>query len=92
MVEVFAVVRTGDGLTVTTTEYGFPGQLPETDVGVMMYVTVPEEDPLGLVSTWLMVEPEPAVAPVIEPVTVPMVQENVLGTVAVKAIFVLLPL
>jgi hypothetical protein len=39
-----------------------------------------------------MVEPEPAIAPVILPVIVPIVHEKVLGAVAVKAIFVLIPL
>jgi len=47
---------------------------------------------LGLVSIWLIVEPEPKVAPVIPPVTVPTVQLKVDGTLEVKAIFGLVPL
>ena len=47
---------------------------------------------LGLVSTWLMVLPDPALAPVMPPVIVPMVQVNVLGTVAVRLIFGPVPL
>ena len=39
-----------------------------------------------------MLDPDPAVAPVIPPVTVPIVQAKVLGAVADKAIFVLIPL
>jgi hypothetical protein len=37
-------------------------------------------------------DPLPALAPVIPPVIVPMVQEKLLGRVAVKVIFGLLPL
>lgn len=42
-----------------------------------------------MLSTWLMVLPDPAVAPVMPPVTVPMVQVKVLGVVAVSAMLVL---
>jgi hypothetical protein len=40
---------------------------------------------LGLVSVWLMVVPDPAVAPVMLPVIVPIVHANELGAVAVRA-------
>ena len=39
----------------------------------------------------MIVAAEPALAPVIPPVTVPIVKVNVLGTLAVKLIFVLSP-
>ena len=39
-----------------------------------------------------MVEPEPALAPVVPPVIVPIVHANVLAALAVRLIFVLLPL
>ena len=39
-----------------------------------------------------MVEPEPALAPVVPPVIVPIVHVNVLAALAVRLIFVLLPL
>jgi hypothetical protein len=65
---------------------------PFNDVGVTMYSTEPEEDALGLLSTWLMRLPLPAVAPVIPPVTVPTVQVNVLGAVALNEILGLPPL
>ena len=47
---------------------------------------------LGLVSVWLIVEPEPALAPVILPVIVPIVHVKVLAMLAVKLMFMLLPL
>ena len=47
---------------------------------------------LGLVNTWLIVDPELALAPVIPPVIVPTVHVNVLATLAVKEIFGLVPL
>jgi hypothetical protein len=45
-----------------------------------------------LVSVWLRVVPDPALAPVIPPVFVPIVQVNVLGTEAVNVVFGLVPL
>lgn len=45
-----------------------------------------------MVSAWLMVEPELALAPLIPPVIVPIVQVKVLAKVAVKPIFVVVPL
>jgi hypothetical protein len=83
---------TGVGFTVTVIVNGDPAQFPVVDVGVTIYCTVPEVVPLGLVRTWLMVEPVPALAPVIPPVMVPMFQEKVLGVEAVSAILGLVPL
>jgi hypothetical protein len=62
--------------------------LPPVDVGVTRYCTVPAVVLLGLISVWAIVLPEAALAPVIPPVIVPIVQANVLGAVAVKGIFV----
>lgn len=87
MVEVFAVVTTGVGYTVTVMVYAGPAQLPVTDVGVTIYCKVPADELLGLFNTWLMVLPDPALAPVIPPVMVPTVQVKVLGAEAVSAIF-----
>jgi hypothetical protein len=42
---------------------------------------------LGLVKVWLMVLPDPALAPVMPPTIVPIVQLNVLGALAVSEIF-----
>jgi hypothetical protein len=42
----------------------------------------------GLVSVWAIVDPLPAEAPVIPPVTVPTVHVNVLAALAINAIFV----
>lgn len=47
---------------------------------------------LGLVSVCAMVEPDPAVAPVMLPVIVPIVQVKVLGAVAASAMLVAVPL
>ena len=47
---------------------------------------------LGLFSTWLMLLPEPALAPVMPPVMVPTVQVKVLGAEAVREIFGLVAL
>lgn len=61
-------------------------------MGVTIYCTVPGVVLLGLFSTWAMVLPEPALAPVMLPVMVPMVQLNVLGAEAVNGILVATPL
>jgi hypothetical protein len=90
---VFAVVTDGVGLTVTVIVYGAPGQVVlAVDVGVTMYWTVPAALLLGLFKVWAIVAPLPALAPVMPPVIVPIVQVNVLGAVAVKEIFVAVPL
>jgi uncharacterized protein Usg len=65
------VVTFGVGLTVTTILSAVPGQ--EFAVGVTIYVTVPAVVP-GLVSVCAMVVPFDAVAPIIPPVIVPIVQ------------------
>jgi hypothetical protein len=59
------------------------------EVGVTIYWTLPETFP-GFVNVWAMVEPDPAVAPVIPPAIVPIVHVNVLGILAVRAILVAL--
>jgi hypothetical protein len=93
MVAVAAFVTTGLGFTVTVMVNGAGGvQLPVTDVGVTMYCTEPAVALEGLVNTWLMVLPDPAVAPVIPPVIVPMVHEKLLAVVDVSAMFGLAPL
>jgi hypothetical protein len=62
------------------------------DVGVTRYSTDPIVVVPGLVSIWLMIAPDPAVAPVIPPVIVPTVQVNELGADAVSPIPALVPL
>lgn len=72
--DVFAVVTTGVGLTVTVIVYGVPVQaVAAVEVGVTMYSTVPAVLLLGLFNVCTMVAPEPAAAPVMPPVIVPMV-------------------
>jgi hypothetical protein len=53
-----------------------------------MYCTVPAVALLGLFNVCAIVLPLPALAPVIPPVIVPIVQEKVLGALAVNAMFV----
>jgi hypothetical protein len=89
---VFAVVTTGLGFTVTVIVREGPAHEPVVVVGVTRYSTVPVATLLGLVSVWLMVAPEPVVAPVIPPVIVPTVQAKLLGALDVKVIFGLEPL
>jgi hypothetical protein len=55
-------------------------------VGVTRYSTVPLAEVLGLVRIWLIVSPEPLVAPVMLPFIVPIVHAKVLGAEAVKDI------
>lgn len=57
-----------------------------------MYCTVPEADGLGLFSTWLIVLPDPAMAPAIPPVMVPIVHVKVLGAEAVNVMLGLVAL
>jgi hypothetical protein len=89
---VVPLVTAGLGLTVTVMVQGEPTQLPVTDVGVTIYCTEPAVVLLGLVSVWLIVLPELALAPVMLPVIVPRVQANVLATEAVREIFGDVPL
>jgi hypothetical protein len=89
IVAVLAVVTTGVGLTVTVIVYAEPGQAGvAVDVGVTIYWTVPVVALEGLVRVWAIVNPLPALAPVILPVIVPTVHVNVLAALAVSAMFV----
>jgi hypothetical protein len=90
-VGAFVMDGVGNTVTVAVMVNGAPTQ-PALDVGVTMYSTLPEETALGLVSTWLMTDPVPGVAPPILPVIVPIVQEKVLGVDAVSEMFGLPPL
>jgi len=89
---VRAFVTAGVGITVTVIVKGAPAHEPVVEVGVTLYCTVPEMLLLGLVSIWLIVGPELALAPVTPPVTVPIVHEKLLAPLAVKVIFGLVPL
>jgi hypothetical protein len=86
------LVTTGLGLTVTVIVNGEPPQLPEPEVGVTIYSTLPAVAPLGFVNTWLMVLPDPALAPVMPPFTDPIVQLNELAALDVSAMLELVPL
>jgi hypothetical protein len=66
------IVITGAGKTVTVTVNTFPEQVPEPETGMTRYSTVPFVVP-GLVSVWDIVDPVPAVAPVMPPVIFPIV-------------------
>jgi hypothetical protein len=89
IVAVFAVVTTGVGLTVTVIAYAGPGHAGvAVEVGVTRYWTVPVSALEGFVKVWAIVDPLPALAPVILPVIVPTVHVNVLVALAVNAIFV----
>lgn len=57
-----------------------------------IYWTEPADELLGFVNTWLIVVPDPIVAPVMPPELVPSVQEKLLGIVAANAMFGLVPL
>jgi hypothetical protein len=82
----------GIGLTVTVIVYGTPGQTPVTDAGVTMYSILPALALPGLVRVWLIVLPDPTLAPVIPPVMVPIVHVKVLVLVAARLILVVAPL
>ena len=89
---VIPEIVAGLGLTVTVIGYAGPAHEPDTDVGITIYSTVPVEELPGLFNTWLITEPEPEEAPVMLPVTVPMLQVKLLGNVAARVIFVEAPL
>jgi hypothetical protein len=89
---VAGFVTTGVGLTVTTKLYWVPTHDPVVEVGVTRYSTVPAVELLKLVRVWLIVPPEPLLAPVILPTIVPIVQVKLLGVLAVNAIFGPVPL
>lgn len=74
-------------MTKTVIIYGTPAHEPEVEVGVTRYCTEPVKELLGLVSIWLIVEPDPALAPAILPETIPIVQVNELGKEEAKLIF-----
>jgi hypothetical protein len=86
------LVTTGVGFTPTVMVNGTPTQPPVVEVGVTRYWMAPCDELLGLVNTWLMVFPAPALAPVIPPRLVPIVQVKLLGAVEVRPIFGLVPL
>jgi hypothetical protein len=90
-VGAFVIAGVGNTVTVAVMVNGAPTQ-PAFEVGVTTYSTLPDETELGLVSTWLIVAPLPAVAPLMLPVMVPTVQLNVLGVVADNAMFGFPPL
>ena len=69
---------------------GDPVQVPVTETGVTVYSANPARVP-GLVRIWSMVEPDPALAPVMPPVTVPMVQLKVAAIFEVRLIPVPVP-
>jgi hypothetical protein len=93
IVAVLAVVTTGVGLTVTVIVYAEPGHAGvAVEVGVTRYWTVPAVALDGLVNVCVIVDPLPALAPVILPVIVPIVQLKVLDAEAVRLIFVAPPL
>lgn len=81
-------VTTGVGFTVTVMVCAGPWQAPAIEVGTTIYWIVPAVVLLGLVRVWAIVAPDPAVAPVIPPVTVPTVQAKVLAALAVKLMLV----
>lgn len=89
---VAELVIVGAGLTVTVIVKDAPAQVPVIETGVTMYSTDPGVLALGLFRIWLMTEPDPALAPVMPPATVPMVQLKLLETLEVKVIFGLTPL
>lgn len=67
-------------------------QDPEAETGVTLYSTVPGAVDNGLVSACTIEDPDPGLAPVMPPVTVPTVQVNVLAALAVRLMFVEAPL
>ena len=93
IVAVLAVVTTGVGFTVTVIVYCGPGQAGvAVDVGVTRYSTVPAVVLLGLFNVCAIVDPLPALAPVIPPVIVPTVHVKVDAALAVNAMFVVVAL
>jgi len=89
---VVAVVTDGVGFTVTVILVAEPTQEPIVEVGVTAYTILPAVELLGLVNVWLMVEPEPAEAPVIAPVLVPKVHAKFEAALAVRLILGPVPL
>lgn len=87
-----ALETTGKGLTVTVMVNVVPVQPPVMDTGVMRYWTVPAVELPGFVRTWWIADPDPAEAPEIPPVIVPIVQVKLLEALAVRVIFGSAPL
>jgi hypothetical protein len=92
IVSVPALVTTGLGFTVTVMVNGEPPQDPVPEVGVTIYSTEPADALPGLVNTWLIVFPEPALAPVMPPLMAPMVHVNELAALEVSAMLGLVAL
>lgn len=88
---VVALFTAGIGFTVTVILYTEPTQPLAVLVGVTLYSTVPGAPEVFDKPARLIVPPEPGVAPV-TPLTAPIVQLNVLGTVAASVIEELEPL
>lgn len=86
------LVTAGVGFTVTVMVYGDPTQEPAVEVGITVYSTVPAVVLLGFDRVCAMVDPFPALAPLMLPVIAPMVQLKLLAVVAVRLILVVLPL
>ena len=84
---VAAFVTAGVGLTVTVIVYADPTHEPVVEVGVTKYSTVPAVVLLGFVNIWLILPPDPALAPVMPPVIDPIFHANVLGTDDVNPMF-----
>ena len=85
-------MTTGTGLTVTVMVVGAPEHAPVREVGVTRYCTDPATEFPVIDKSWLIEEPDPALAPVTPPVIVPIVQVKLLGVLAVKTIFGSVPL
>lgn len=71
---------------------GDPPQLPTVETGVTMYCTDPAAELEGLFSTWLMVPPLAALAPVTPPVMLPIDQLNEEAVLEVSVILAPVPL
>jgi hypothetical protein len=80
----------GAVFTVTVMGNEAPVQVPAVEVGITLYITEPPEE-VGLVNTWLIKDPDPALAPVIPPVIVPTLQVKLLGIFEVRLILVVPP-
>jgi hypothetical protein len=84
-----AVVTLGLGLTVTVIAEDEPVHVAA--VGVTLYTIVLATELLWSFKSWAIVEPEPALAP-LTPELAPNVHVNVLAVLAVRTIFVVVPL
>ena len=90
---VAALFTAGFGFTVTVIVKAGPAhKAPAVEEGVTMYCMVLATALLGLVSVWLILEPEPALEPVMPPGFDPIVHAKVLASFAVNVIPVAVPL